>query len=164
MKRFAAVFVCFGLLAGCKGKLNPQTVQLLGMASTIAKERVESFKIVKDHIMSKDPADAEDTAIYLAAHEEGLQAQADSLANLVMSVELNNGKLNNNLRVQIKNAVETSRERANNFLAARELMKAKEAADKERIKAWMESHAKALTQQIKTLGMFAVGVEDDHDK
>lgn len=162
--RFVAVFVCFGLLAGCKKQLNPQTIQLLGMASTIAKERVESFKVIRGHITAKDPAEVEATEVYLTAHQEGLQAQANALANLVRSVELNNGKLSKNLRSQIKASVDTAKARADNFLAAKERMKAKEAADKERIRQWMETHADALVEQIRTLGLFAIGVEDDHAK
>lgn len=133
-------------------KLDPEALALLKQAALAAKERAVYFAAVE--IPAKDPAHAEPVAKFVAAHREGLAAQAKGLADLVEAVE--NKRLSSGAAQAVIHEAETAGERARNFAAMLPYLNMPDQVG--------EVHAQALSLQAQSLAKLAEKLKPKKDE
>jgi len=141
---FAPVFV-LGIV-GCSKKLDPEAKKALAIIATASNERRASFELILPDLAcaSAKPEEVAAFGRWTQDYKLGCERQARALAALVEAVSKID-KLQNETLVQLQEAAETARGRAENFQAMLKFIAAKDPANAAKVDDWKTVNAAGLT-------------------
>lgn len=136
--RFVISFCLIALLlTGCNKLSDSQKTQL-ATASAAAKDRAVSFGAISAGLAPVDANDGEAVARWIVSHQNGLNAEALALSNLVAAVQTGDA-LKQQTRDELSAAMTTAQMRVSTFKAMRPKLKLTDSQS-----VWADAHAIAL--------------------